>query len=179
MNKARCDWAGNDPRMIHYHDNEWGVPKHDDQFLFELLCLESAQAGLSWQTILNKRAEYKRAFDDFDVQKVAHYDDKKFIELMQNAGIVRNKLKIRAFTRNANSFIKIQQECGSFDAFLWQFTCNEILSKKPNEAITAANNLSKELKRRHFTFVGPTICYAYMQSAGLINDHEPQCFRNQ
>jgi len=165
--------------MIHYHDKEWGVPKHDDQFLFELLCLESAQAGLSWQTILNKRAEYKRAFDDFDVQKVAHYGDEKFVELMQNAGIVRNKLKIRAFIRNANSFIKIQQECGSFDAFLWQFTRNEILAEKPNEAITAANNLSKELKRRHFTFVGPTICYAYMQSAGLINDHEPQCFRNQ
>ena len=170
--------------MMRYHDEEWGVPSHDDRHLFELLVLEGAQAGLSWQTILRKRENYRKAFDDFDPVKVAAYGDSERERLMADAGIVRNRLKIRAAISNAESLLKIQRESGSFDRFIWAFTYNGTM-RKPGTitmenmpAKTAESEaMSKELRRRGFGFVGPTICYAFMQAAGMVNDHISDCFR--
>ncbi len=180
---TRCFWAGDDPLYIAYHDEEWGKPLHDDRKLFELLCLEGAQAGLSWITILRKRKNYRKAFDRFDPKKVARYDAKKVKELLADAGIVRNRLKVNAFIENARAFLAVQDEFGSFDAYIWQFvggkpivncwqTGKEIPVKTPE-----AEAMSKDLKKRGFRFVGPTICYAYMQAAGMVNDHTTDCFK--
>lgn len=179
----RCEWAGNDPLYQNYHDLEWGVPTHDDQKLFEMLTLEGAQAGLSWITILRKRENYREAFDNFDPNKISLYNENKFQELMNNAGIVRNKLKIRSAISNAKLFLDIQKEYGSFDKFIWGFVNQEPIKnswKKISEipAQTPESEvLSKNLKKRGFKFVGPTICYALMQSIGMVNDHTTNCFR--
>lgn len=177
----RCDWAKNE-LAIRYHDEEWGVPIHDDRKLFELLILEGAQAGLSWDTVLAKRENYRKAFDGFDPQVVARYDDEKHAELLQNAGIIRNRLKIASATKNAKSFLAIQKEFGSFDAYLWRFVNGKpIINRRESIADIPATTelsdaISKDLKKRGFTFVGSTIVYAYMQSAGLVNDHITSCF---
>lgn len=179
----RCAWAGSDPLYHQYHDAEWGVPVHDDRKLFEMLCLEGAQAGLSWITILRKRENYRAAFDDFDPVKIAAYDDDKVAELLGNPGIVRNRLKVNAFIRNARAFLAVQEEFGSFDAYIWQFVGGapivhawRSLRELPAQT-TEAVAMSKDLKRRGFTFVGPTICYAFMQACGLVNDHVVDCYR--
>ncbi len=182
MGIQRCEWAGNDPLYVQYHDEEWGRPLHDDTRLFEMLCLEGAQAGLSWITILRKRENYRAAFDGFDPVKIATYDDERCAELLQNPGIVRNRLKVRAFVRNAQSFLKVQAEYGGFDRYIWQFVdgkpmVNHWRSLQEVPVSTAeAESMSKDLKRRGFTFVGPTICYAYMQAAGMVDDHIVACF---
>jgi len=185
MNTAdihRCAWAKND-LAIHYHDTEWGVPLHDDQKLFELLILEGAQAGLSWDTVLAKRDNYRRAFDNFDVKKVAGYDDARHAELLQDAGIIRNRLKVASATKNARSFLAIQQEFGSFNAYLWGFVGGQPIINQPRTIADIpaktelSDHISGDLKKRGFTFVGSTIIYAYMQSAGLVNDHVVACFR--
>jgi DNA-3-methyladenine glycosylase I len=182
MDVTRCAWAGDDPLYIRYHDEEWGVPAHDDQRLFEMLLLEGAQAGLSWITILRKRESYREAFDNFSAEAIAAYDESKFAELLANPGIVRNRLKVRAFTRNAQAFLRVQEEYGSFDAYIWQFVDGKprinrwaTLSDLPAET-EASRTMSKDLKRRGFTFVGPTICYAFMQACGMVNDHTTNCF---
>lgn len=182
MTTRRCTWAKNE-LAIRYHDEEWGVPLHNDQKLFELLILEGAQAGLSWDTVLAKRENYRQAFDGFDPNIVAQYDDTKRAQLLQNSGIIRNRLKIAAATKNARGFLKIQEEFGSFDAYLWRFVDGmPIINRcRSNADIPASTKLSeqisKDLKKRGFTFVGPTIIYAYLQSAGLVNDHLTSCFR--
>jgi DNA-3-methyladenine glycosylase I len=182
MPEIRCAWAGDDPLYIAYHDEEWGVPCHDERKLFEMLCLEGAQAGLSWITILRKRENYRAAFDNFDVEKVAAYDDKKVATLLQDAGIVRNKLKVNAFVRNARAFLRVQEEFDSFDAYIWGFVkgdpiinCFQTLSEIPAQT-ELSQAMSKDMKRRDFTFVGPTICYAFMQATGMVNDHVVDCF---
>jgi DNA-3-methyladenine glycosylase I len=178
----RCDWAKND-LAIQYHDAEWGVPQHDDGKLFEFLILEGAQAGLSWDTILRKRENYRAAFDRFQAEKIARYDAKKIESLLQNEGIVRNRLKIASAIQNANCYLKIKDEFGSFDAYVWQFvggepvknrwkTLREVPAKTP-----ISDALSKDLKKRGFNFVGSTIMYAFMQACGLVNDHLTSCFR--
>jgi DNA-3-methyladenine glycosylase I len=180
--KRRCEWASTEPSIV-YHDEEWGVPQHNDQRLFELLILEGAQAGLSWSTILNKRAGYRRAFDNFDARRVARYDQRKVKQLLANAQIVRNRLKIHAAIQNAKAFLAVQDEFGSFDRYLWQFVGNrpiqnswKALGEIP--ARTAESDaLSKDLLKRGFKFVGSTICYAYMQAIGVVNDHVTGCFR--
>ncbi|NPA69154.1 MAG: DNA-3-methyladenine glycosylase I [Chlorobi bacterium] len=183
MTKQRCTWAGNNPYNIKYHDEEWGVPVHDDKKLFEFLLLDSFQAGLSWLTILKKRNNFRTAFDNFDYEKTARYDKAKIDELMQNRGIIRNKLKINAAITNAQAFLKIQKEFGSFDKYIWQFVNNKpvINSYKSWDEIPATSKesdaMSKDLKKRGFKFVGSTICYAFMQAAGMVNDHEITCFR--
>ena len=169
--------------MIEYHDKEWGVPVHDDRVLFEFLILEGAQAGLSWETILNKRENYRRAFDRFDAAKIARYDGKKVRSLMADAGIVRNKLKIASTISNAKAFLEIQKEFGSFDRYIWQFVGGKPLvnARKSMKQIPPrtpeSDAMSKDLKRRGFNFVGSTICYAFMQGVGLVNDHVVDCFR--
>ena len=179
----RCQWAGTDPLMQSYHDNEWGTPLHDDDRLFEFLILEGAQAGLSWSTILNKRENYRNAFDGFDVRKVARYTDKKISALLQDEGIVRNRLKVHGAVRNAKEFLAVQKEFGTFDEYIWRFVggtarVNRFRKLGDIPAETGESQLmSKDLKKRDFTFVGPTICYALMQAAGLVNDHETTCFR--
>jgi len=181
---TRCGWATNE-HSIAYHDEEWGVPNHDDRHLFEMLILEGAQAGLSWDTILKKRGEYKRVYDDFDPKKVARYGEKKIAALLANPGIVRNRLKVRASVANAKACIEVQKEFGSLDAYLWSFVggtplvnrwkkMTDIPVKTPE-----AEALSKDLKKRGFTFVGPTIMYAYMQAVGMVNDHTIDCFRHR
>lgn len=184
MNK-RCRWVDlSEPLYIDYHDTEWGVPSHDDRYLFEMLCLEGAQAGLSWLTILKKRENYRRAYDDFDVRKVASYGEEKIGELLQNPGIVRNKLKIRHFVTNAKAFIRIQEEYGSFDAYIWGFTEGEVIDNQiaASDALPATSDLSdvisKDLKKRGMKFVGSVIIYAYLQAIGIINDHEEDCHKN-
>lgn len=179
----RCAWAGSDPLYVAYHDEEWGVPEHDDRKLFEMLILEGAQAGLSWSTILNKRAAYLEAFDGFDPKKVAQYDEGKIQELLTNPGIVRNKLKVRSAVQNANAFLEIQAEFGSFDNYIWQFVGGKpklnawkSLSEIPAET-EESRAMSKDLKKCGFNFVGPTICYAFMQAVGMVNDHVVDCFR--
>ena len=157
----RCAWCGDDPLYVKYHDEEWGVPSHDDRHLFEMLNLEGAQAGLSWITILRKRPAYRKAFDRFDAKKIARYDKKKIASLMKNEGIVRNRLKIEGVVKNAKAFLAVKKEFGTFDKFIWQFA--------------DANTMSKALKKRGFTFVGPTICYAFMQATGMVNDHIEGC----
>lgn len=179
----RCSWPKTE-RDIDYHDQEWGVPVHDDRLLFEFLILEGAQAGLSWSTILNKRENYRRAFNNFDPRKVAKYDGKKMRSLLKDAGIVRNRLKIKAAVANAKAFVKVQQEFGSFDAYLWGFVGGKPIVNRRRElkGIPArspeSDAMSKDLLRRGFKFVGSTICYAFMQAVGMVNDHQVSCFRH-
>jgi len=182
--KKRCEWVpANDNLYRQYHDEEWGVPIHNDRLLFEFLILEGAQAGLSWSTILKKRENYRSAYDNFDVEKIARYDDAKRQELLNNPGIVRNRLKVGASIQNANTFLDVQAEFGSFDAYIWQFVggkpkINHWKSLKEVPAKTADSDvMSKDLKKRGFKFVGSTICYAFMQAAGLVNDHTIDCYR--
>lgn len=179
----RCEWPGSDPLYVAYHDEEWGVPVHDDRRWFEFIVLDGAQAGLSWITILRKRENYRRAFDNFDPTKVAAYDEAKIAALLADSGIVRNRLKINSAVRNARAFLSIQEAFGSFDAYVWPFVGGRplvnawaSLSEIPAET-AEARALSKDLKQRGFTFVGPTITYAFMQAAGLVNDHVVGCFR--
>ena len=180
--KHRCRWATTE-LGIAYHDAEWGVPQHNDRVLFEFLILEGAQAGLSWETILKKRESYRAAYDNFDVDKVARYDAKRQAKLLENPGIIRNRLKVAAAVRNAKAFIAVRKEFGSFDKYIWQFVggkpiVNAFSSLKRVPARTAESDaMSKDLKRRGFTFVGSTICYAFMQAVGMVNDHEVDCFR--
>jgi len=179
----RCDWCGNDPLYVKYHDEEWGMPVHADRKHFEFLVLESAQAGLSWITVLRKRENYRKAYDDFDFNKVAKYDDEKVLELIQNEGIIRNKLKIAASINNAVMFIKIQEEFGSFDAYIWAFVNNSPIINHWNcianvpATSELSNVVSKDLKKRGFKFLGSTITYAHLQATGIINDHIKSCFR--
>ncbi len=180
---GRCAWGTKDPLYIEYHDNEWGVPEHDDRKLFEFLVLEGMQAGLSWLTILRKRNNYRIAFDNFDTRKMAHYDERKVAELVSDRGIVRNRLKIEAAIQNAKAFLGVQREFGSFDAYIWRYvggkprknawkTVKEIPSKTAE-----SDAMSKDLIKRGFKFVGSTICYAFMQAVGMVNDHTVDCFR--
>lgn len=181
--KNRCEWCGSGELYIKYHDIEWGVPVHNDQKLFELLLLEGAQAGLSWITILKKRENYIKAFDNFNAEKIAKYNDKKKLELLNNPGIVRNKLKVNAFIKNAGLYLKVKEEFGSFDKYIWQFVdqkqiVNRWKSLKELPAKTYESDaMSRDLKKRGFKFVGSTICYAFMQAAGMVNDHVIDCFR--
>ncbi len=183
MNKKRCTWSGEDPLYVKYHDTEWGVPVYDDNKIFEFLILETFQAGLSWITILRKRENFRKAFDNFDYKKIAKYKDKKFDELILNAGIIRNKLKIRATISNAIAFINIQNEFGSFSKYIWGFVdgkpiINQWRSLKDIPATTKlSDKLSADLKKRGFKFVGPTVIYAHMQATGMVNDHIVGCFR--
>jgi DNA-3-methyladenine glycosylase I len=178
-----CEWPANDPLMIEYHDKEWGVPVHDDRKHFEFLLLDGFQAGLSWATILKKREGFRKTFDHFNIDKVALYDEKKIQQLLINGDIIRNNLKIRAAVQNAKKVQEIQKEFGSFDQYIWQFTGNKtkINQWKSLEEIPAtspeSDAMSKDLKKRGFKFVGSTICYAYMQAAGMVNDHLVKCFR--
>src|SRR6204780_3399808 len=178
----RCPWASN-PLSLRYPDKEWGVPMHADRTLFEFLVLEGAQAGLSWDTILKKRENYRAAFDNFDPKKIARYDRRKIQTLMKNAGIIRNRLKIASAVQNAEAFLKVQEDFGSFDTYIWQFTggsprVNSWRSSKQVPASTAESDaMSKDLKKRGFSFVGSTICYAFMQATGMVNDHLTSCFR--
>jgi DNA-3-methyladenine glycosylase I len=180
----RCSWAKND-LAIHYHDTEWGVPLHDDQKLFEFLILEGCQAGLSWDTVLAKRENYRKAFDNFDAKKIAKYDDKKCAELLQNEGIIRNRLKIASAVRNAKCYLELIEKEGSFDNYLWSFVEHkpivnawEGLSQVP-ASTPISDALCKDLKKRGFNFVGSTIMYAFMQATGMVNDHLKNCFRYQ
>ncbi len=181
----RCGWSASDPLYILYHDEEWGVPVHNDRKLFEFLILEGAQAGLSWITILKKRKNYRKAFDNFNPVKIAAYDEPKIKDLLEDSGIIRNRLKIRAAVQNAESFIKVAGEFGSFDKYIWQFTGSKpILNhwKKLSDIpakTTESDLMSKDLKRRGFKFVGSTICYAFMQATGMVNDHITGCFRHK
>lgn len=179
--KIRCAWASNE-RMKKYHDEEWGVPVHDDRKLFEFMVLDAFQAGLSWDIVLGKRENFREAFDDFQPKIIAKYDEKKFDELVQNAGIIRNKLKIKATITNAQEFLKVQSEFGNFDKYIWQFTNGKTIInrwEKDSEIPTTSKEsdaMSKDLKKRGFKFVGSTICYAFMQAAGMVNDHIESCF---
>lgn len=181
---TRCTWCGDDPLYVAYHDEEWGVPNHDDRHLFEMLILEGAQAGLSWLTILRKRENYRRAFANFDAKKIAKFGEKDFARLMADAGIVRNRLKIRATIENAKAFLKMRDEFGSFDAYIWQFVGgkpvqNKLRSLRDAVSHTAESDaMSKDLKKRGFKFVGSTICYSFMQAVGMVNDHVASCFRH-
>jgi len=176
----RCHWAKT-PLSIAYHDEEWGVPQHDDRTLFEFLILEGAQAGLSWETILQKRENYRKAFNRFDPAKVARYDDQKIAELLSNAGIVRNRLKIASAIANAQAFLNVRREFGSFDKYIWQFVNHAPIKRKRGQPVPAKTDisdaLSKDLIKRDFRFVGSTICYAFMQAVGMVNDHDWTCFR--
>lgn len=185
MNKNRCSWCGEDPLYVKYHDTEWGTPVYDDDKLFEFLILETFQAGLSWITVLRKRENFRKAFDQFNYQKIAKYDDKKYIDLLQNAGIIRNKLKIKATISNAISFMEIQKEFGSFSRYIWGFVNHKPivnhyknLNKIP-ATTELSDKLSKDLKKRGFKFVGSTVIYAHMQATGMVNDHIVDCFRHQ
>ena len=182
--KTRCAWCPPDnPLYIKYHDEEWGVPVHDDRLLFELLILEGAQAGLSWLTILRRRDGYRKAFANFDAKKVARFDRKKQAALMKDAGIIRNRLKIAATVGNARAFLETQKEFGSFDKYIWSFVCGKPMRNprgKKAHVLThtpEAEAMSKDLLKRGFRFVGPTICYAFMQAVGLVDDHSADCFR--
>ncbi|NOR29357.1 MAG: DNA-3-methyladenine glycosylase I [Lutibacter sp.] len=183
MDKVRCSWCGKDPLYIEYHDTEWGVPVYDDAKLFEFLILETFQAGLSWITVLKKRENFRKAFDNFDYKKIATYNEAKFNELIQDAGIIRNKLKVKATISNAVAFMNVQQEFGSFSNYIWKFTNGKPIknSWKNLTAVPATTKLSdeisKDLKKRGFKFVGSTVLYAHMQATGMINDHVTECFR--
>ena len=180
---VRCAWAGDDPLMIAYHDKEWGVPIHEDQRLFEFLVLEGAQAGLSWSTILKKRAAYRAAFDSFDAAKVANYNAQHIGHLLQDPGIVRNVLKLNSAVTNARAVLAVQEEFGSFSDYLWRFVGNRTIQNRRRRMrdiptkTPEAEAMSKDLLRRGFKFVGPTICYAFMQAVGMVNDHLTHCFR--
>jgi DNA-3-methyladenine glycosylase I len=179
----RCEWSTNDPLYIRYHDQEWGVPVYDDWLIFEFLILEGAQAGLSWLTILKKRENYRVAFDHFDPQRVAHYDENKIEQLLSNPGIVRNRRKVESAINNARAFLEVQNEFGSFAEYIWRFVGGKpiINTRRTMEEIPAQTDesvtMSKDLVRRGFKFVGPTICYAHMQATGMVNDHVVDCFR--
>jgi DNA-3-methyladenine glycosylase I len=181
--KNSCDWPGGNKLMIEYHDTEWGTPVHDDHTLFEFLMLDNAQAGLSWQTILNKRENYRRVFDNFDPAKIAQYNKRKITSLLENPGIIRNRLKVQAAVTNARAVLEIQKEFGSFDTYIWQFVNgtpirNKWKNLKDIPATSPESDaMSKDLKKRGFKFVGSTICYAFMQSVGMVNDHLTHCFR--
>jgi DNA-3-methyladenine glycosylase I len=176
----RCSWAKTD-LSIAYHDEEWGVPVHDDRKLFEFLILEGAQAGLSWEIILKRRESYRTAFNGFDPKKVAKYDDKKFQRLLQDPGIIRNRLKISSAIQNAQAFLAVQKEFGSFDSYVWRFVDGVPRKRKGGAGVPAFSEestvMSKDLRRRGFSFVGTTICYAFMQAVGMVNDHDHDCFR--
>lgn len=180
-----CTWPGEDELMLKYHDEEWGVPLHDDSKLFEFIVLDGFQAGLSWKTILYKRENFRKAFHDFDVNKIAKYNDKKVESLLQDAGIIRNKLKVAATITNAKAFLAVQKEFGSFDKYIWQFTGHKTIWNDPKQTgqIPArspeSDAMSKDLLKRGFKFVGSTICYAFMQAAGMVNDHLISCHRYQ
>ncbi len=183
MKKQRCDWVNSDNKLyVEYHDTQWGVPVFDDRLLFEMLILEGAQAGLSWITILKKRENYKQAFDNFDVKKVAKYDDKKKDELLQNEGIVRNKLKINSAIKNAQVFIVLQKEFGSFSNYIWAFVNHKPIQNHFKDIseipvkTELSDTISKDLKKRGMSFVGSTIIYAFMQAVGMVNDHQTDCF---
>jgi DNA-3-methyladenine glycosylase I len=180
----RCQWAGEDPLYLSYHDTEWGVPLHDDRKLFEFLILEGVQAGLSWITVLKKRENYRRLFDGFDPEKIARYDPGRIDNLMGDKGIIRNRMKIEAAVQNAKAFLDVQEEFGSFNKYIWRFSGGKPIHNRwkyqtdipaKTEASTA---MSGELKKRGFRFVGPTICYAFMQATGMVNDHVASCFRH-
>jgi len=179
----RCTWVGNDPQMREYHDKEWGTPIHDNRLLFEFLILEGAQVGLSWNTILQKRENFRVAFDNFDYNKIAKYTEQKVEELMNNKGIIRNKRKIEAIISNAKALLHVQKEFGSFDQYIWKFVNYKTIDNKFKELselpskTEQSEQMSKELKKRGFKFVGPTICYAFMQAVGMVNDHVINCFR--
>jgi DNA-3-methyladenine glycosylase I len=182
--KTRCAWCPPDnPLYVKYHDEEWGVPVHEDRLLFEMLILEGAQAGLSWLTILQRRGTYRKAFDNFDAKKIARYDKKKAAALMQDTGIIRNRLKIVATIDNARAFLVVQKEFGTFDAYIWSFVGGKPKhnrrkkGERPPAQTAEAEAMSRDLKKRGFRFVGPTICYAYMQAVGMVNDHTADCFR--
>jgi len=181
MQVTRCAWAGTDPLYVKYHDTEWGVPSHDDRHLFEMLILEGAQAGLSWITILRKRPAYRKAFDRFDARKIARYDARKIRALLADSGIVRNRLKVRGAVRNARAFLGVRDEFGSFDAYIWQFVGGRPKVNRPRTLkdvpprTAESDAMSTDLKRRGFTFVGSTICYAFMQAVGMVNDHLIGC----
>jgi DNA-3-methyladenine glycosylase I len=182
--KTRCAWCPpDDPVYIQYHDEEWGVPVHDDRLLFEMLILEGAQAGLSWRTILGRRETYRKAFDRFDAKKIARYDAKKAAALMKDPGIIRNRLKIAATIDNARTFLTVQKELGSFDKYIWSFVGGKPQRNPRGNQVPLpvqtpqAEAMSRDLKKRGFRFVGPTICYAFMQAVGMVNDHAPDCFR--
>ena len=183
MLHTRCAWGDSHPLYLPYHDTEWGVPLHNDRRLFEMLVLEGAQAGLSWLTILKKRRAYQQAFDQFDPHKVARYDKRKVMQLLDNDGIIRNRLKITSAINNARRFLDLQEEFGSFDRYIWQLVDGRPIQnawKKPSQIptrTTESDALSKDLKVRGFTFVGSTICYAHMQATGMVNDHLVDCFR--
>ncbi len=183
--RSRCAWVGDDPLYRDYHDNEWGVPCRDDRALFELLTLEGAQAGLSWITILRKRENYRRLFDGFEAEKIARYTPKRIERLLQAPGIVRNRLKVESTVSNARAFLRLQQEPGGFSEFVWQFVDGEPIRNRPRSlqevpaSTVQSDALSKALKQRGFRFVGTTICYAFMQAAGLVDDHTVDCFRHR
>ncbi|HXJ09322.1 MAG TPA: DNA-3-methyladenine glycosylase I [Burkholderiales bacterium] len=183
MEKARCAWAGTDPLYVEYHDREWGVPVHDDRKLFEFLILEGAQAGLSWITILRKRENYRKAFAGFDPGKVSRFSKEKIQSLLRNPGIIRNKLKVESAVTNAQAFLAVQKEFGSFDKYMWQFVGGKpMLNRRKSMAQIPASTpesdaMSADLKKRGFRFVGSTICYAHMQAVGMVNDHVKTCFR--
>lgn len=181
----RCGWRSDDPLMIDYHDREWGVPVYDDRKLFEFILLEGAQAGLSWSTILKRRENYRNAFDGFDALKIARYETDKIERLLNDAGIIRNRLKVLSAVKNAQAFLKVQNECGSFASYVWQFVGGKPIInhwETPNQvpAMTSeSEEMARNLKKRGFTFMGPTICYAYMQAIGMADDHIAGCFRRQ
>lgn len=181
----RCEWVGNDPLMIDYHDLEWGVPLHDDHTLFELFILETFQAGLSWKTILHKRDNFREAFDEFNAETIMQYKETDILRLMQNSGIIRNRIKIQAAISNASAFLALQQQYGSFDKYIWQFTKGQTLPQKMYDALNMVPcnspesiTMSKDLIHSGFKFAGPVVCYSFMQSTGMVNDHTRKCFRS-
>jgi len=181
--QTRCEWPGENELSIEYHDREWGVPLHDDKLLFEYLILDAFQAGLSWQTILNKRKNFKKAFHNFNAKKISKYSEKDKSRLLNDAGIIRNRLKINSAITNAQKFLEIQKEFGSFDKYVWQFTNHKTINNKFKNLSNLpaktkeSEKMSEDLKKRGFKFCGPTICYAFMQAAGMVNDHTTNCFR--
>jgi len=183
VEKQRCPWVNDNTLMIEYHDNEWGKPLHDDQKLFEFLILDAFQAGLSWNTIINKRENFKKTFDNFNAEKISKYSEKDYNRLMQDAGIIRNKLKIESAIINAQKFLEVQKEFGSFNKYIWQFTNHKAINNKVKtikdyqSKTKESDAMSKDLKEKGFKFVGSTICYAFMQASGMVNDHAVNCFR--
>jgi DNA-3-methyladenine glycosylase I len=184
LQKTRCKWVSDDPLYIDYHDHEWGVPVYDERLLFEFLILEGMQAGLSWLTIIKKRENYRSCFDGFIAEKMAEYDESKINELMANPGIIRNRLKINAAITNAKSFLKIKNDVGSFSKYIWQFTDGKpvkntwTIHEQVPASTSLSDKMSKDLKQKGFKFVGSTICYAFMQAVGMVNDHTTNCFRH-
>ena len=174
----RCEWAETNEVFYSYHDNEWGVVSHDERYLFELLNLEGAQAGLSWLTVLKKRDHYKQVFNDFDAVKISEYDENKRADLLRDSGIIRNRLKVNAVIENAKAFLETQQEFGSFDSYIWSFSDGKTFGLQDHSfSLHVSQVMSKTLKKRGFRFIGPTICHAYMQAIGMVDDHTPDCFR--